>query len=53
MYQFLVDNPMYVVFFIVFAIWLGIAWYLFTLNKKITVLERSVQANEPYMKRTT
>lgn len=50
MYQFLVDYPMYVVFTIVFTVWIGIAWYLFSLNKKIDALERSVKANDTSMR---
>lgn len=46
MYQFLVDYPMYVVFTIVFTVWIGIAWYLFSLNKKVNALERMLTAND-------
>lgn len=46
MYDFLVENPMYVVFLVVFTIWLGIAWFLFSLNGKITRLERTTQVHD-------
>lgn len=46
MYQFLVDYPMYVVFAVVFTVWIGIAWYLFSLNKKMNALERALQASD-------
>lgn len=47
MYQFLIDYPMYVVFTVVFTVWIGIAWYLFSLSKKVDALERSLKASEP------
>lgn len=40
MYEFLVNNANYVVFTIVFTIWVGIAYYLFRLEQKITQLEK-------------
>ena len=46
MEQFLVENPMYVVFAIVFVIWVGIAWYLFALNKRVAELERTVRRTD-------
>ncbi len=46
MEKFLVENPMYVVFSIVFVIWIGIAWYLFSLNKRVEELERTTRTTD-------
>lgn len=43
MEKFLIENPMYVVFLIVLVIWCGIAWYLFSLNKRVEELERKTR----------
>ncbi len=40
MYDFLTDNAIYVVLIVALVIWIGIAWYLVRLDKKVRALER-------------
>jgi len=42
MYQFLVENSIYVVLFIVLIIWTGISIALFTVEKKVSNLEKKL-----------
>jgi CcmD family protein len=43
MYDFLEKNSLYVVMFILLAIWVGIFVYLFRLDKRIKKLEQNQQ----------
>ena len=38
--EFLAQNQLYIVMFIVLAVWLGIYWYLFRLDRRISRLEQ-------------
>jgi CcmD family protein len=40
MNDFLTENSIYVVLIIALVIWLGIAWYLVRLDKKVGALEK-------------
>jgi CcmD family protein len=41
--EFLAQHQLYIVMFIVVAIWLGIYWYLFRLDRRIKKLEQQTK----------
>lgn len=43
MYQFLVNNTVYVVLTIVLIIWFGLAFYLFKIDKKLKKIEKIIE----------
>lgn len=43
MYQFLVENTVYVVLTIVLIIWFGLAFYLFKIDKKLKKIEKIIE----------
>ncbi|HWP81175.1 MAG TPA: CcmD family protein [Bacteroidota bacterium] len=43
MTEFLAEHQLYVVLSIVLLVWVGIAFYLFRLDKKITKLEQAMR----------
>jgi len=44
--EFLSQHQLYIVMFIVVAIWLGIYWYLFRLDSRIKKLEKHSKQQE-------
>lgn len=40
MNDFFAENALYVVLIIVLTIWIGIAWYLLRLDKRVSTLEK-------------
>ncbi|HEX9828582.1 MAG TPA: CcmD family protein [Bacteroidota bacterium] len=44
MYEFLAQNPLYVVLSIVLICWFGIGLYLVRLGRKISILEQRMQS---------
>lgn len=40
MNEFLADNALYVVMIVVLVIWIGIAWYMVRLNKRVSEVEK-------------
>lgn len=43
MYQFLVENTVYVVLIIVLIIWFGLAFYLFKIDRKLKKIEKILE----------
>ncbi len=43
MYQFLVENTVYVVMTIVLIIWFGLAFYLFKIDRKLKKIEKIIE----------
>ena len=43
MYEFLVNNALYVVLLIVLICWFGIFFYLFRLDKKVSSIEKQLK----------
>ncbi len=41
MYNFLVQNSLYVVLLVALTVWIGIAYYLFRLERSVTKLQKS------------
>ncbi len=46
MYEFLNQNPMYIVLIITLLIWSGIVWYLVRIDKKIGQIEKRLKKDE-------
>lgn len=46
MEEFLSTNQMYIVLGIVLLIWIGLAWYLVRLDKKLQELEKRIRKGE-------
>ncbi len=40
MNEFLADNALYVVMIVVLVIWIGIAWYMIRLDKRVSDVEK-------------
>lgn len=40
MNEFLAENALYVVMIVVLVIWIGIAWYMVRLNKRVSEVEK-------------
>ena len=40
MNEFLADNALYVVMIVVLVIWIGIAWYMVRLDKRVSDVEK-------------
>jgi CcmD family protein len=43
MYQFLVENTLYVVLIIVLIIWFGIAFYIFRMERNLKRIEKIIE----------
>ena len=49
MYQFLVENTLYVVLAIVLIIWFGLAYYIFKIDRNLKKIEKIIE-NDNYSK---
>ncbi len=45
MYQFLVENTLFVVLIIVLIIWFGIAFYIFIMERNLKKIERIIESD--------